>query len=46
MISKIKENIINPSINKKLQRAEDIVAHSDPRLENINKISKTLKDIY
>ena len=46
MNSKFKENIINPSENKKLQKVEDIATHSDPRLENINKISKTLKNLY
>ena len=46
MNSKFKENINDPSINNKLQKAEDIVPHSDSRLENINKISKTLKNIY
>ncbi len=32
MNSKFKENTINPSENKKLQKVEDIATHSDPIL--------------
>ena len=43
MTSKLKENIINPTKNIKLQKAEEITGHSDSRKENISKISASLK---
>ena len=46
MTSKLKENIINPTKNIKLQKAEEITGHSDSRKENIAKISASLKKIY
>ena len=46
MNSKLKENIINPTKNTKLQKIEEITGHTDSRKENIAKISASLKKIY